>query len=114
LVQLELIGGCMYMIPLHAMKAKLNNVCKTIIDLMLDLKAAVSYYAQYFYEQKEEYFVKLLRLREKFYEVEKSALRDSGIHAAFATRIGFCYELLVNLQDTAICMERKQRQTQAF
>ncbi len=102
LVQLEIIGDIGYWIPLQAEKFGLKKVRPEIISLFNDVREAVGLYSKYFYDLNEDHFAKILKLREKFFEVDEKMLKADPVSANFVTKLGFCYEILVNLQDVAI------------
>ncbi|MEM3154402.1 MAG: hypothetical protein QW165_02415 [Candidatus Woesearchaeota archaeon] len=107
LVQLELVGDSIYMVAILAAKMKPKSIHPDVFALLDDIKKAVYLSMRYFAERKEEYFTEIMRLREKYFEIERNSFRDGGLHAAMVGKIGFCYELLINLRDVMIGLPRE-------
>lgn len=102
LVQLELIGDSIYMVPMLAAKMKAKNIHQDVFTLLKDVKNAINFSMRYFAERKEEYYTSIMDLREKYYVLEKNSFKLGGLHSAMVAKIGFCYELLINLRDVVV------------
>jgi phosphate uptake regulator len=102
LVQLELIGDSIYMIPMLAAKMKAKSIHQDVFVLLKDLKKAINLSMRYFAERKEEYFTQIMDLREKYYVLERNSFKINGLHSTMVSKVGFCYELLINLRDVIV------------
>lgn len=107
LVQLELVGDQIYMIPMILAKTGAKKVGKDVVVLLNDLKKAVDSCNQFFIQGKEEDYMKIIRLRERFYEIEKRSFNGNGLDSASIAKIGFAYELLINLRDVAVGIKKR-------
>jgi len=106
LVQLEFVGDMIYMIPMTLAGIKAKKANPKLLELLEDIKEAIALHSQYFYDRDEERFIKILKLREKYFEAEKQSFKEDGVYAASVTRIGLCFELLVNLRDTIVGIQK--------
>lgn len=106
LVQLELIGDAIYMIAMIAAKMKPKSIHPEVFVLLRDVKKAINLSMKFFAERKEEYFLDIMKLREKFYITETNSFRSDGLFAAMVAKLGFCYELLINLRDVIVGIDK--------
>jgi len=102
LAQLENLGDMIYMIPMVLAKVGAKEVNPEIPFLLLDVKKAIGLAFQYFTTHCEEHYFEIIKLRDKFYEAEKKSFKRDGLYAALLAKIGFSYELIVNLKDVVI------------
>lgn len=102
LAQLENVGDMIYMIPMMLAKINAKKVSPEIPLLLHDVKKAIGLAFQYFTTHNEDHYYEIIGLRDKFYEAEKKSYKRDGLYAALLSRIGFTYELIINLKDVVI------------